>query len=674
MYSGKNKIGDRSKLINAAVLKSYLERIPETIRVVSFDIFDTILIRLLPSEKVKRIAAEKYCKQLAEETSVILPPSVYLKSWSDFKLQMDKKGLFADAEWTLSEWLRKFSKQCGLDTELALRIGFESELEAEFMSLSLSKNIPDLMFSIQKKGLKLIAVSDMWLDQCLLTELLKKFGLTFDAVFTSGTMEASKRRGTIFQKIEKRMELAPKSFIHVGDNIKADFIRPRLAGWKSLWMPHSGNTFQTRLTVLSNRNGQNQNSWKEIIKLMRSSEEVYTSDPLFNMGFNHLAPLLILFSIVQWRMFRNQHIDIVFYVARDAKAMFDIYEAIENFLPYSCPRRYIRLSRKVMAITHPDNLLQNATHLAGKLGKKKVSEWLSNFTISEKIRRDILLHAGVKESDNFTPFVQKCLRFACNELLPLITKEQDIHKAIVRDYLRQEAGETSLRRLGIVDSGWACTIQDSIRSVLSDSELISGMYFGVSAQGHKPNVRNLKYGLLRDDFRKCRHHNPLESSAGVVRMWDTILREPTGTVTKLHRKRDNTIVPILSNQVIIGAKETDAAESIKRGIYDGTSERIKSISLLVNLAEQTTDTDFETAATMISRNISTRPLIDAAKAIIRLAFDEGVINGGKGYLGGFAEVKNGVAWYPGILSTMGLAWLSPILEAGARPILMQKVR
>ena len=77
---------------------------------------------------------------------------------------------------------------------------------------------------------------------------------------------------------------------------------------------------------------------------------------------------------------------------------------------------------------------------------------------------------------------------------------------------------------------------------------------------------------------------------------------------------------------------------------------------------------------MISKKISTRPQRDIAKAILHLGYDEGVAAGNKGAISGVRGIKNGVAWYPGILSSIGLRWMTPILEVAALALLKQKLK
>lgn len=351
--------------------------------------------------------------------------------------------------------------------------------------------------------------------------------------------------------------------------------------------------------------------------------------------------------------------------------MLDVYDSISDLLPggYTC--HYIRLSRKAIALAHPSDLMQNVIPLAGKMGRKNVGQWLGNFAVSPELYEQVLNRSGLTPSSAFGVSEILSLREACRSLRHEITAEQHIQKTLIRDYIRQQMGGRIPKRVGIVDTGWACTTQDTIRSLLDEAELLSGIYFGVSRQGQFPQKRNLKYGLLRDDFRRVPHHNPVEASAGAVRMWDTLLREPAGSVLRLERKGTDEVIAKQEPMREIGTAELTAADMIRTGIRDGLEARRKGVAGLVAIADQITDRDFEIAATTIARNISTRPNRKIAAAIIRMGFDEGSASGKAGTIG-LNGLIDGVAWYSGILSSIGLRWTAPFLELFARMALRYK--
>lgn len=664
---------EQSILLRIHKIIKALDRLASTITVLSFDVFDTLLIRLVPSDQVTRIAIKNLCRRYHTETHRQLPFSDIYKHRIHFRQKMDEKARNQEAEWTVSQWLNVLAEDWEINPEILYRIGMQSEIEAEFLCLKKADGADSALSLANARGLTCIAVSDTWLDQKWLENLLIKFDLHFDHIFSSGTMGLSKRNGTIFQSIEKQLGTETRAFLHVGDNLKADFLRPRLSGWHSVWMPKPENPIQIQMPAILKKLNKTQKPWQSIVKLLTVEPADPSADIFYRIAYDYLASLLIIFSIVQWRRFQEQKIDLVYYIARDARTLLDVYDLLADMLPGSCPRRYIRLSRRAIAIAHPDDLMQNVRHLAGKMGKKKIAHWMGNFTVSARLKQDILTCADLDEQAVFTPFTRQKLIDACHHYLPEITAEQTEQKAIIRDYLLQEAGSIPVQRIGIVDSGWACTTQDIIQSLLPEAKIVSGMYLGVSHQGMRPNDRNVKYGLLRDDFRRCKHHNPLESTAGVIRIWEILLREPVESTRFLHKSDDYHIVATANTNETIGEYEKEVAGSIAQGVRQGAIARMKGISTLVASLDQCQLSDFETAATRITSIISTRPSRKIADCLVYLSMEEGAADGQRTDLG-IRGIWEGTSWYPGILSELGAGWFTLLLEKVLRVYLLGRQR
>jgi FMN phosphatase YigB (HAD superfamily) len=662
MFWGKNNYRRCNILIEIERLKGYLDINGKSIKVISFDVFDTLLIRLVPSGRVSQISARNLRVLLNKNGIFILSEGDILKSRYTYMRRIKKGSPFKDSEWILSRWLRFLAEQNDLNIDLMINIGRQAELDAECRCLRVDQNAVEAVEVVRDRGLSTIALSDMWLDQEWLKDLLERFGLFFDKIYTSGTSGYSKRRGTIFKKIERDLNLPGNAFLHIGNKLRADYLCPRLSRWNSLRMPMKHYSLKRVAVPKKFRIGLfRPEPFEQIIQTLNLPPSNKGKDVYYKLAHDYMAPLMIIFTIIQWRIFKKHKIDLAFYMARDAYVMKKVYDLLEELLPGSCPRVYIHLSRRAVALAHPDDLLQNAIPLPGKIGRKNVGEWLSNFSIGPKLHQLILMESSLNERSAFDDKAKDAIRKACLNHIDEIKGEQNRLRILIKDYLMQEAGRKEIKRIGFVDSGWACTSQDAVRTVFDDSYFLSGVYLGVSRQGQIPSSQNNKYGLLRDDFRRPPHHNPIESSAGVVRVWDILLREPINTVSSLQRLADGNVVPEFSDSAMIGERECSAATSILKGVEQGTVDRLKGVSLLETLNDSFSDEDFEKAATIFAQKITTCPSLDIAKAIMRLEFDEGTAAGEGGSLG-WRGIKTGTCWYPGMLGKAGLNWISPLLK------------
>ena len=198
--------------------------------IVSLDVFDTLLIRLMPDRFVRGRAA----RLLAEKLKGVVNAQVILAHRRRFTAPFEQRSRNEESEWRLTDWLADLAARHGLPAE-TVPLGEDAEVEAEQTFTAPAAGTCQLLNRLRERGLTLIAVSDTWLDDHLLARLLMAHGLKLDRVFTSATAGCSKRVGGLFHAVSST--LAGKKAVHVGDNLKSDLFRPYGAGWRGVWLP-----------------------------------------------------------------------------------------------------------------------------------------------------------------------------------------------------------------------------------------------------------------------------------------------------------------------------------------------------------------------------------------------------------------------------------------------------
>ena len=474
-------------------LSSKLSRKNEK-KIVSFDIFDTVLLRMVDSKDVIRLSANKLSGFVCANTGIDIAPKSIIDSRNDF--ERHKKDI--SAEWTLSEWLDNFAKSFGIDPFVFRELGRKAEFEAEINGLSLNLDIFPIIKKLQaERSITTIAISDIWHDEEILRDILGHFGMRFDSVYTSGTRKASKSKRTIFHVVEK--EHPGYHFLHIGDNLISDRINPRIQKWESIWTPKPHPFFPFWIPKPFWKGPLKPKPENTIAKLLESKKQI-EGDGVYRLGYYFLAPLLVIFSLIQWKIFQENGIGIAFFIARDAKIPFEVYERISRLFPEGHTFVYCRLSRKAVGLLLPDRPLNNALPMPGKAGRKTVGEWLSNFSIGDDLKRKILREAGISSGHPFDRYSRSRIKKSCAKYETDIQREKDRLAEMVMAYLA-DLGGTDLDRIGLVDTGWAGTIQDCLRNALKDTRLVCGVYLGVGDQGRKPDDASKKYGMLRDDYK-----------------------------------------------------------------------------------------------------------------------------------------------------------------------------
>lgn len=638
-------------------IESFLKN--KNITLISFDVFDTIIERIIPSDDVIKISAIRLSELIEQELTINVSWQSIYNHRIDYGKTSEKNN---KRDWTIIEWLNNLKIILCIEKDIT-DIGIQAEIFAESHCTRSKQELVSYVKTFKKKGYVLAALSDTWLDTNTLSIFLKESGFVFDYVFSSGSIKKNKKTGSIFKYVEQKLCIKPRSCFHIGDNFESDYIRPKLYGWNSIWLPSKHPLTGFWMPKFFHK-GIFEIKKPNIIKNLLCSQ-CSSHDPLYKMAYEKLAPLIILFTIIQHKHFKEQGIQAVFYLARDTHLLYKSYNLMAPYLKTDWQNFYIRLSRRTVSACHPDNPLINIKPIAGKTSRKNVNNWLGSFSIDDDLKLKIMKKSRLKGHEPLSTGTREKLKTACDyykqELDSFILES----KELLKDFLGQHFNDGVLpERIGIIDSGWACTIQDCMANVLKDKK-ISGMYLGVGNQGRTPNYQSDKYGLIRDDFRNPVYSHPLQSSAGVIRVWETILRENAGTVSSLKRSEKNQVVPIIKKDSSIGIEEQKACIAISDGVMDGINGRKKQIALLPYCIDIWNFAELESVANYFADAIAIYPDKVVARKVIALGFDEGIGTTRLKHLGLNLE-NRGLIWVPGIISLLGipayiLTIISPII-------------
>ena len=93
---------------------------------------------------------------------------------------------------------------------------------------------------VKESGKKIIIISDMYLKSDTVRLILTNGGYNLDGVnvYVSSEYVKTKRTGSLFKTVLSLENVAPHNIIHIGDNLRSDWFRPKLIGMKSLLVCH----------------------------------------------------------------------------------------------------------------------------------------------------------------------------------------------------------------------------------------------------------------------------------------------------------------------------------------------------------------------------------------------------------------------------------------------------
>lgn len=240
-----------SKKKNFALLENYLSNYIGDFRILSLDVFDTLLLRDDSSELTRFFEIGKRMSKFCNDKKIrVTPTDAFLARYYGTKATYRTRSLREGCrEGSLDEIHQTASRILVGNDELASDfVGIELEFEAS--TLKVNAWLLGQIEEAKQDQKSVILLSDMYMHSRhieMLLELLKVKRSLFDGVFSSADLIVSKHSGKVFSHIEKNMDASSSDFFHLGDSLKSDFVMPMRSHWKACQIPISNPSILRRI-------------------------------------------------------------------------------------------------------------------------------------------------------------------------------------------------------------------------------------------------------------------------------------------------------------------------------------------------------------------------------------------------------------------------------------------
>lgn len=438
-------------------------------KVVSFDIFDTLLYRpfVEPSD-IFRFIERKYN----------IPGYKKNRQNAEFQARMlngISKEITVEQIVNLlpDKFKPYFSKELALEKQVLKKI--EDSFEAYNYALS--------------KGKRVFITSDMYLSEEFLRECLTKNGITgYEKLIVSSRYGTRKEDGELFYVLLSSANVEPNQILHVGDNLNSDVIQPSLKGLNTYF-------FEKRINIFFKENKKmegfyldsNKNLDASIICALSCFENFPSKNYWTNFGFNIAGPIYAGYAAWIFKQVAQYNSNILF-LLRDGfnlKKIFDLlYKSSKIKTNYLYVPRNLSLSCTLEFDKYFSVGTENGISALNSL-IRFYSEYHKEFKNQPPIRT-------LEEAENFINSNQKKLEL----LKSTVTKK-------FRSYLQRVVGNSE--SIFIVDSfSQSLSAQQAVSEVLKVNETskqIQGLYWFTLLK--EPN---LKKKCSFKEFQKVRGH------------------------------------------------------------------------------------------------------------------------------------------------------------------------
>lgn len=192
----------------------------ERIKVVSFDLFDTLVTRpfMTPSDMFL-LLNQTFIKEFKPIEAVDFS-RIRKNCERDLREINYKKGI---QEVTLDEIYDLIAKKYNLDNKkLKIIKDLEEKMELHFCR---KRNSGYELYTLARDlNKKVILTSDIYLSLDLIKKILTKNGYEFDKIYLSSELKKTKASGTMFEYVIDQEKT--KDILHIGDNYISDYQKP----------------------------------------------------------------------------------------------------------------------------------------------------------------------------------------------------------------------------------------------------------------------------------------------------------------------------------------------------------------------------------------------------------------------------------------------------------------
>ena len=226
-----SRAGQRSSAEELAALLAGADR---RCRVLSLDIFDTALLRLVrrPTDAFLFLEAP-----VRRQLGVDKLPVASMRISAEGIARSRQKALAGHDEVTLAEIYAVFCELAKADPDAHLDPLMQLEMETEQRLLYGNPPVLAAARSAAQSGIRLVYASDMYLPRAFILDRLRQHGYPVDdstTLFLSAERGASKHIGSLYDQMLDELGCAPGEIVHVGDNLHSDDEQARSRGLRAV--------------------------------------------------------------------------------------------------------------------------------------------------------------------------------------------------------------------------------------------------------------------------------------------------------------------------------------------------------------------------------------------------------------------------------------------------------
>ena len=461
-------------------------------KLVSFDIFDTTLIRKCgdPDNIFYLLANRLFPNDRALREDFLL--------WRK-RAEQQVRQRFTQADVTLQQ-IYDNEELSGFTAYTPTQM-LETEIEIESENLVANPAIKEVIEEKRKEGYTICFISDMYIGSDTLSGILRREGCLRDdeKVYVSCEWSARKSNGRLFDIVAK--ELSPSKWEHFGDNLNSDVKVPRKKGIAA----HNVDTSFTnteQLMIDKSRDIRNNYELSILVGLQRAARILLGNNAYTEIAADFVASAYIPYVFFLLKEAKKRGLKRLYFLSRDSYILMKMAEVLHDAYP-EIELRYLFVSRKSLLLPYLDEMsveqylgVQDHHTIYHKNVNALLSAFETNREEQEKEFGVTFDYSTITNKQQEKDFLDKILG-SNSRYRSVLQERASKRRDLLLAYCRQEGLFDGIPS-AMVDVGWLGTSRLMINSILkhSGARPVEFFYYGI-----RSDVLPLRYGVYLAFFR-----------------------------------------------------------------------------------------------------------------------------------------------------------------------------
>lgn len=506
--------------------KQEIQKAVKNAKVISFDLFDTLVKRDVPSpESVHLLVENKMYSTLGFK----------IENYSAHRIQaeLDARKHSRGKEITLEDIFQYFPN---IDDETR-KVLQKLEMETEYEICCPDQYMKSVYEKALLAGKTIVFTSDMYLPEDFIRRILEKCGYcSYKKLYLSSSYGVTKSSGQLFDIVLQELACEPESILHIGDHIKGDYYRPKQRNINACLIA----TEQRNLEFYKKRKVI---TWEQQLfyTFLNNHKPVEGTDFSRSVGYEILGPMLWGFCTWLHEQLEIMQPDKIFFLSREGAILQKAYNIL--YPDDRMKQCYLSVSRQAVQIPMISKcrsyyeFLQLIKPLMHTHSLRNVG-YSCMFDERYEQGIDVL---GLKMEDNAFEIPDN-KREAYFQLIMELGKEKfDEQHGLIQQYLEEAE---FYGKVAIIDIGWQGTMQKYLMSYAGEKITKAvGFYLGVrNVQAETEYAGLNRKGFF---FEPGIHDDYNLEMRFTTEVLETLFMNRQGSVEKYRYDRSGNVVPVL---------------------------------------------------------------------------------------------------------------------------------